>query len=63
MLALKTRENLTTIEQEMTMRALKLGYRVGEIPSHEFARKFGESTIQLRRVWLRYIYSFLRHLV
>jgi glycosyltransferase involved in cell wall biosynthesis len=62
MLKLGTRENITTIEQEMTMRALKLGYRVGEIPSHEYARRSGESTIHLRKVWFRYIYSFLRNI-
>lgn len=63
MLALKTRENITTIEQEMTIRALKRGYRIAEIPSHEYARKAGVSTIRLRRVWFRYIYSFLRDLI
>ena len=63
MLNLGTTENITTIEQEMTMRALKLGYRVDEIPSHEYERKAGESTIRLRRVWFRYIYSFLKHLI
>jgi glycosyltransferase involved in cell wall biosynthesis len=33
-LKLGLRANLTTIEQEMLMRALKLGYRVDEIPTH-----------------------------
>jgi dolichol-phosphate mannosyltransferase len=63
MLALGTRERITTIEQEMTMRALKRGYRIAEIPSHEYERKAGVSTIRLRRVWFRYIYSFLRDLI
>lgn len=63
MLSLNTRENITTIEQEMTMKALKLGYRVTEIPSHEYARRDGKSTIRLRRVWFRYIYSFLKNLI
>jgi dolichol-phosphate mannosyltransferase len=63
MLKLNTQENITTIEQEMTMRALKLGFRIGEVPSHEYARKSGESTIKLRRVWFRYIYSFLKNLI
>ena len=63
MLYLRTTERITTIEQEMTMRALKLGYRIAEIPSHEFARKAGQSTIHLRRVWFRYIYSFLKNVV
>lgn len=60
---LDTTENITTIEQEMTMKALKKGYRVSEIPTHEYARKYGESTIKLRKVWFRYVYSFLKNLV
>ena len=61
-LDLQTRENITTIEQEMTMKALKKGYRVSEVPSHEYERITGESTIKLRRVWFRYIYSWLKGL-
>ena len=60
--ALDLKENITTIEQEMTMRALKLGFRISEVPTHEYSRKYGESTIKLRKVWFRYIYSFLKHL-
>lgn len=56
-------ENITTIEQEMTMKCLKQGYRVTEVPTHEYARKHGESTIRLRRVWFRYIYSFIKNLI
>ncbi|HEX2677715.1 MAG TPA: glycosyltransferase family 2 protein [Polyangiales bacterium] len=63
MLALDTKEDITTIEQEMTMRALKLGYRVGEVPTHEYERKAGNSTIKLNRVWARYVYSWLKGMV
>ena len=45
---LDTKENITTIEQEMTMKALKNGLRVSETPTHEYARKYGDSTIQSR---------------
>ena len=55
-------ENITTIEQEMTMKCLKRGFTVSEVPTHEFARKYGDSTIKLRRVWFRYIYSFIKNL-
>ncbi len=55
------KENITTIEQEMTMRTLRKGYRVAEVPTHEYARLYGESKIKLRRVWFRYIYSFLKN--
>jgi dolichol-phosphate hexosyltransferase len=63
MRSIRTVENITTIEQEMTMKCLKNGYRVSEVPSHEYARKYGESTIKLRKVWFRYIYSFLKNLI
>lgn len=56
-------ENITTIEQEMTMKCLKKGYVVSEVPTHEYARKFGTSVISLRRVWFRYVYSFIRNLL
>ena len=55
-------ENITTIEQEMTMKCLKKGYRVSEVPTHEYSRRYGDSTIKLRRVWFRYIYSFIKNL-
>ena len=57
------KENITTIEQEMTMKALKKGYTVAEVPAHEYERHSGESTIRLSRVWFRYIYSFLINLL
>lgn len=55
-------ENITTIEQEMTMKCLKKGFTVSEVPTHEYSHKYGESTISLRRVWFRYIYSFIKNL-
>jgi dolichol-phosphate hexosyltransferase len=54
------RENITTIEQEMAMRALKLGLRVTEVPSHELARQGGSSKIDVLSVWHRYIWQMLR---
>lgn len=60
-LNLGLKENITTIEQEMTIKCLKKGYRVVEVPSYEHARIKGDSKIQLRRVWFRYIYSLLKY--
>jgi len=54
--------NLTTIEQEMLMKALKQGYRVTEIASHEYARRWGVSKIVVWKLWLAYVWSFLRNL-
>ncbi|MBN1871807.1 MAG: glycosyltransferase family 2 protein [Candidatus Omnitrophica bacterium] len=59
---LNLRENITTIEQEMVMKALKLGFKIEEIPSHEYARKTGVSAIVLSKVWLRYIFTALKYL-
>lgn len=61
-LKLGLKENITTIEQEMTMKCLKKGFVVSEVPTHEYARRHGTSTIHLRKVWFRYIYSFLKNL-
>lgn len=57
------RENISTIEMEMSMRALKLGYRVSEVPSHEYARRGGESKIHVLRVWPRFLWTLLRGLI
>lgn len=61
--ALNLKENITTIEQEMLMKALKRGYIVTEVPTHEYSRKYGDSSIKLHKVWFRYIYSFIKNLI
>jgi dolichol-phosphate mannosyltransferase len=55
--------NLTTIEQEMLMKALKQGYSVDEIPSHEFERRWGTSKVVVWKLWFAYVWSFLRNLM
>jgi glycosyltransferase involved in cell wall biosynthesis len=57
------KSNLTTIEQEMLMRALKLGYRVDEVPTHEYERKWGTSKVVVWKLWAAYLWSFFRNLV
>ena len=54
--------NLTTIEQEMLMKALKRGYRVSEIPSHEYERRWGTSKVVVWKLWWAYIWSFWRNI-
>jgi len=61
--SLNLKENITTIEQEMVMKALKKGLRISEVPSHEYERKYGTSVIILKKVWFRYIYSFIKNLL
>jgi dolichol-phosphate hexosyltransferase len=56
------REEITTIEQEMAIKALGLGYRVVEIPAHESVRQGGSSKISVFRVAHRYGFQLLRDL-
>jgi glycosyltransferase involved in cell wall biosynthesis len=55
--------NLTTIEQEMLMKALKQGYRVSEIASHEYERKWGTSKVVVWKLWFAYLWSFFRNII
>ena len=55
--------NLTTIEQEMTMKALKQGYRVSEIASHEYERRWGKSKVVVWKLWFAYLWSFFRNII
>jgi len=61
-LALDLKEDITTIEQEMIIKTLKKGYRMAEVPTHEYARKYGDSHIAAGKVWFRYVYSWLKYL-
>lgn len=58
---LDLRENITTIEQEMVIKTLKKGYRLIDVPTHEYKRRYGSSHIRIGRVWFRYLYTFLRY--
>jgi dolichol-phosphate mannosyltransferase len=60
-LALDLKSNLTTIEQEMLMRALKRGFRVSEIASHEYERRWGTSKVVVWKLWWAYLWSFWRN--
>lgn len=55
--------NLTTIEQEMLMKALKRGFRVSEVPSHEYERKWGKSKVVVWKLWFVYISNFFRNII
>jgi glycosyltransferase involved in cell wall biosynthesis len=55
--------NLPTIEQEMLMKALKQGYRVGEIASHEYERRWGSSKVIVWKIWFHFVWSFFRNIL
>jgi len=59
---LDLREKITTIEQEMVIKALKKDFKIIEVPSHEYARTDGVSNIVLKKVWFRYVYSLIKYL-
>jgi dolichol-phosphate mannosyltransferase len=59
---LDLREDLTTIEQEMIIKTLRRGFRMDEVPAHEYCRRFGRSHIRVWRVAHRYGFSLVRHL-
>jgi dolichol-phosphate hexosyltransferase len=59
---LDLRENTTTIEQEMTIKTLRGGWRLAEVPSHEHPRSHGASHIRVWRDAPRYGYSLVKYL-
>jgi dolichol-phosphate hexosyltransferase len=59
---LDLRENTTTIEQEMTIKTLRNGWRMAEVPSHEHPRAHGASHIRVWRDAPRYGYSLIKYL-
>jgi dolichol-phosphate mannosyltransferase len=56
-------EGQTTIEQEMIMRTLHRGYRIVERPSHERARVYGHSHVNVWRAAPRYVWSLVTNLL
>ena len=59
---LDLREDSTTIEQEMTIKTLRRGWRMAEVPSHEHRRLHGSSHIRVLRHAPRYGYSLVKYL-
>lgn len=59
--SLNLQEDAHTIEEEMVMKCLRKKYRIHEIPSHEYARKYGTSTLQLSRTWHKFGLCILKH--
>lgn len=49
-------EDTHTIEQEMVMKMLRHGYRVINVPTHEYARQYGASHINIWREWPTFVW-------
>ncbi len=61
-LALDLQEQITTIEQEMIIKTVRSGYRLVEVPTHEYVRANGESNFRVQDVWPTYVRSWLYYL-
>lgn len=57
---LDLRSRGTTIEQEMIVETLRRGYRMAEVPTHEYPRRAGSSHIVVWRDGWSYVLSLLR---
>ena len=62
-LTLDLQENITTIEQEMVIKTVRSGYRLDEVPTHEYVRANGVSRFRVKDVWFRYVRSWLYYLL
>jgi dolichol-phosphate mannosyltransferase len=60
--AIGLRENIHTIEEEMVMKALKKGYRVTDVPSREYERKHGHSTLSHWKDGHRFVWCVLKNI-
>ena len=56
-------EDITSIEQEMIIKTLKKGYKMGEVPTHEYKRKSGCSKIDVKKVAFRYVWCWIKNLI
>ncbi len=55
-------EDTHTIEQEMAMKMLRHGYRVMNVPTHEYARTHGTSHIKIWREWPTFVWCVIVNL-
>jgi dolichol-phosphate hexosyltransferase len=55
-------EDRHTIEQEMVMKFLRHGYRVVNIPTHEYPREFGTSHIHIWREWPMFVWCVFKNI-
>ncbi|MBI3736257.1 glycosyltransferase family 2 protein [Candidatus Sumerlaeota bacterium] len=62
-LSIGLRENRHTIEQEMVMKMLRYGYKVMNTPTHEYARIYGKSHINIWREWPIFVGCVVRNVI
>lgn len=59
---LNLKENKQSIEHEMAMECLRKGYKIIEVGSHEYCRRYGKSNITLLKHGPRFVYVLLKKL-
>jgi len=59
---IRLEEDITTTEQEMIIKFLRRGWRIVEVPTHEYASRRTKSHISLRRVAVRYVWSWFKYM-
>ncbi len=62
-LSVGLKENRHTIEQEMIMKMLRYGYRVANVPSHEYERKHGVSHINIWKEWHKFVWCVIVNII
>lgn len=60
--AVGLQENIHTIEQEMIMKCLSQGYRVLNVPTHEYSRRYGESHINIWKQWPKFVWCVVKNI-
>ncbi len=60
--ALPLQENIVTIEQELVIKTVRMGYRIMEVATHEYVRANGVSNFRVRDVALRFVLTWLYYL-
>lgn len=60
---LDLKEKQHSIEHEMAIECLKNGFRIIEIPTHEYRRKYGESNISLIKQGPRFVYVLFKKII
>ncbi len=56
-------ENTHTIEQEMVMKTLRYGHKVVNVPTHESARLYGVSHINIWKEWPTFVWCVVVNLL
>jgi dolichol-phosphate mannosyltransferase len=62
-IAVGLRQDIHTIEQEMVMKMLMAGFRVANVPTHEYQRRYGDSHIRIWRQWPLFVGCVLNHIL